>query len=294
GGPQYDQVERSKRPEAALLRLRHELDMFANIRPARVFTQLLAASTLKPEIIDGLDIVIVRELTAGVYFGTPRGEQTLPDGTKRVVDTQSYTHDQISRIATVAFDLARQRGKAGGKKTVHSLDKANVLETGAFWRRVVNEVYGQHGDITLHHMYADNAAMQLMKNPKQFDVMGTDNLFGDILSDAAAMATGSLGMLPSASLGAVRADGTRAAMYEPIHGSAPDIAGKNLANPLAAILSLAMACRYSFDNEPLARKIESAVERVLARGLRTADIKDASTKQPATTSQMGDAVVAEL
>lgn len=289
GGPQYDNVPRGKRPEAALLKLRKDLDLFANIRPARVFAPLVDASTLKKEIVENLDIVIIRELTAGVYFGTPRGPQTLPDGTARVIDTQSYTREEIIRIGRVGFETARQRNKK-----LHSVEKANVMETGAFWRATITALHAEYPDITLHHMYADNCAMQLMRNPKQFDVIVTDNLFGDILSDAAAMATGSLGMLPSASLGARRADGSVPSMYEPIHGSAPDIAGKNIANPLAAILSLAMCCRYSFDNEPLAKKIEQAVEAVLASGLRTADIKDATTKKIATTRDMGSAVLAAL
>lgn len=289
GGPQYDNVPRDKRPEAALLQLRKDLDLFANIRPAKVFAPLLDASTLKKEIVENLDIIIIRELTAGVYFGTPRGEQILPNGTKRVIDTQSYTAEEIIRIGRVGFETARQRGKK-----LHSVEKANVMETGAFWRRTMMTLHQEYLDVQLQHMYADNCAMQLMRNPKQFDVIVTDNLFGDVLSDAAAMATGSLGMLPSASLGARRADGSVPSMYEPIHGSAPDIAGKNIANPLAAILSLAMCCRYSFANETLAQKIESAVEKVLANGMRTADIKDPSTKKIATTSEMGDAVLAAL
>ncbi|MGI9461886.1 MAG: 3-isopropylmalate dehydrogenase [Alphaproteobacteria bacterium] len=289
GSPKYDHLPRDKRPEIALLKLRKDLDLFANIRPAKIFKPLINASSLKKDVIDDMDIVIIRELTAGVYFGTPRGEQTLPDGTKRVIDTQSYTQQEIIRIGRVGFETAQKR-----KKKLHSVDKANVMETGAFWRSTIAKLHEEYPDIELQNMYADNCAMQLIKNPKQFDVIVTDNLFGDILSDAAAMASGSLGMLPSASLGVKRDDGSTPSMYEPIHGSAPDIANKNLANPLAAILSLAMCCRYSFQNEPLAKKIENAVEKVLANGIRTNDIKDATTKHIASTSQVGAAVISNL
>lgn len=289
GGPKWDDVPREHRPEAGLLRLRKEMDLFANLRPAIVFDPLVGASTLKPEIVRGLDIMIVRELTAGVYFGEPRGEDRLPDGTRRGFDTQVYTQPEIERVAEVAFDLARKRGNK-----VHSVEKANVMESGVFWRGVVGDLREKsYSDVELRHMYADNCAMQLVRWPKQFDVILTDNLFGDLLSDCAAMLTGSLGMLPSASLGAADENGFRRAMYEPVHGSAPDIAGRDIANPLAAIGSFSMCLRYSFDMSREADLIDQAVGNVLASGLRTADIMaEGCAKVGART--MGGAIVAEL
>lgn len=289
GGPKFDNVARELRPEASLLKLRKEMDLFANLRPAKVFDSLIDASTLKPEVVRGLDILIVRELTSGVYFGEPRGIETLADGSRRGIDTQVYTEEEIIRVAYVAFELARTRN---GK--VHSVEKANVMETGVFWREVVSELHEKEfRDVCLEHMYADNCAMQLVRDPKQFDVIVTDNLFGDLLSDCAAMATGSLGMLPSASLGAVDEAGRRRALYEPVHGSAPDITGKGLANPLASMLSLSMLLRYSFGLGDEAKLLETAIEQVLGSGLRTADIMGSSTRK-VTTSAMGDAVLAEL
>ncbi len=268
GGPKWDNVPREHRPEAGLLRLRKEMDLFANLRPAIVFDALVEASTLKPEIVRGLDILILRELTSGVYFGEPRGRQTLPDGTERVIDTQAYTRAEIERIAHVAFDLARKRSSK-----VASAEKSNVMETGAFWREVVGEIATQYPDVAFSNILADNCAMQLVRDPGQFDVIVTDNLFGDILSDEAAMLTGSLGMLPSASLGAPDpTTGKRHALYEPVHGTAPDIAGQRKANPLATILSFAMMLRYTFDMQEDAVMVEDAVQDVLNQGLRTADI----------------------
>ena len=288
GGPQWDNVARDVRPEAGLLRLRKEMDLYANLRPAIVFDALLDASTLKPEVIKGLDILILRELTAGVYFGEPRGVEVLPDGTRRGLDTQVYTEGEIVRIVRLAFELAAKRDSR-----VTSVEKANVMESGAFWREVATSVHSDYPDIELSHMYADNCAMQLVRNPKQFDVIVTDNLFGDLLSDCAAMLTGSLGMLPSASLGEADESGRRRAMYEPVHGSAPDITGQELANPLATILSFAMCLRYSFDMGEDADMVEQAVQNVLAAGLRTADImSDGMTA--VSTSAMGTAVIAEL
>jgi 3-isopropylmalate dehydrogenase len=277
------------RPEAGLLRLRKELAVFANLRPAKVFDALAEASSLKPELVRGLDIMIVRELIGGIYFGEPRGIETLPDGSQRGVNTEIYTTAEIQRVGRVAFDLARKR-----QKRVCSVEKANVMESGLLWRQVMTALQkAEYPDVQLTHMYADNCAMQLAKNPKQFDVIVTGNLFGDILSDLTAMLTGSLGMLPSATLGAMDAKGRRPAFYEPIHGSAPDIAGKGVANPLAQILSLALLLRYSFDMEAEAAAIEAAVERVLAKAGRTPDIAEAGRAQISTT-QMGDAVLAEL
>lgn len=289
GGPKWDNVAREHRPEAGLLRLRKEMDLFANLRPALVFDALIDASTLKPDVVRGLDIMIVRELTAGVYFGEPRGEETR-GGVEYGFDTQIYSKPEIDRVARVAFDLAKKRSNK-----VTSVEKANVMESGVFWRRVVSDIHAaDFADVELGHMYADNCAMQLVRWPGQFDVIVTDNLFGDILSDCAAMLTGSLGMLPSASLGAKdEATGKTPAMYEPVHGSAPDIAGQGKANPLATILSHSMMLRYSFDMGAEADQLDQAVQNVLAQGLRTADImSDGMTE--VTTSGMGDAVIGEL
>ncbi len=289
GGPQWDNLPFDKKPERGLLRLRKEMDLFANLRPALVFDALADASSLKRELVAGLDILILRELTGGVYFGEPRGVSTLPDGQKRAVDTQVYTTSEIQRIARVAFELARKRGNK-----VHSVEKANVMHTGVLWREVVTELHkAEYSDVKLEHMYADNCAMQLVRFPKQFDVIVTDNLFGDMLSDCAAMLTGSLGMLPSASLGAPDPTGRRKALYEPVHGSAPDIAGKDMANPLATLLSFAMMLRYSFDLAADADLVEQAAKNVLASGMRTRDIASAGSNVVSTT-QMGDALLKEL
>ena len=290
GGPKWDKVDFNIRPEAGLLALRKELGLFANLRPAIVFDALIDASTLKPEVIRGLDILIVRELTGGVYFGEPRGIETLPDGTKRGVNTQVYTTGEIERVAISAFELARKR-----KSQVCSVEKANVMESGRLWREVVSDLQARaYPDIALSHMYADNCAMQLLKNPHQFDVIVTDNLFGDLLSDAAAMLTGSLGMLPSASLGAKDpVTGKVPALYEPVHGSAPDIAGKGIANPLATLLSVAMMLRYSFDLPYEADLIEKAARDVLNAGIRTGDIF-AEGCQRVGTDGMGDALIERL
>jgi 3-isopropylmalate dehydrogenase len=289
GGPKWDSLPFEKKPERGLLRLRKDMELFANLRPAFVFDALTEASSLKTELVRGLDILIVRELTGGVYFGQPRGIETLPDGTRRGVNTQVYTTPEIQRVARVAFELARKRG---GK--LCSVEKANVMESGVLWREEVQKLHdAEYQDVALSHMYADNCAMQLVRQPKQFDVIVTDNLFGDLLSDCAAMLTGSLGMLPSASLGAPDATGRRRALYEPVHGSAPDIAGKDLANPLATILSLAMMLRYSFDQAEEADLIEKAVDRVLAAGIRTGDIMTPGATKVSTTG-MGDAVLKEL
>jgi 3-isopropylmalate dehydrogenase len=289
GGPEWDSVPFDIRPEAALLRLRKDLGVFANLRPAKVFDALVDASSLKPDLVRGLDIMIVRECIGGVYFGEPRGIETLPDGSKRGVNTEIYTTAEIERVGRVAFDLAAKR-----QGRVCSVEKANVMESGLLWRQTMTALQkAEYPDIELTHMYADNCAMQLAKNPKQFDVIVTGNLFGDILSDLAAMLTGSLGMLPSATLGAMDASGRRPAFYEPIHGSAPDIAGKGLANPLAQILSLALLLRYSFDMEEDAALIEQAVENVLDKAGRTPDIA-APGRARFSTSEMGDALLAEL
>lgn len=286
GGPKWDEVDYNIRPEAGLLKLRKEMDLFANLRPAKVFDALVDASTLKADVVRGLDILIVRELTGGVYFGTPRGIETLPDGQRRGVNTQVYTTNEIQRVAAVAFDLAKKRNNK-----VCSCEKANVMESGKLWREEVTALHkAEFNTIDLTHMYADNCAMQLLRNPKQFDVIVTDNLFGDMLSDEAAMLTGSLGMLPSASLGAVNEQGKRLAVYEPVHGSAPDIAGQGLANPLATILSFTMMLRYSFDRADIADCIDRAVEDVLHKGLRTADIMAEGCTQ-LSTSAMGDALL---
>lgn len=289
GGPKWEKSAFDKRPEAGLLKLRKELGLFANLRPAIVFDALIDASTLKPEVVRGLDVMIVRELVGGVYFGEPRGIFDLPNGERRGVNTQVYTKSEIHRIARVAFDLARKR-----RNKVTSCEKGNVMESGLLWREEVTKLHAaEYSDVELSHMYADNCAMQLLRNPKQFDVILTDNLFGDILSDEASMLTGSLGMLPSASLGAADDRGQRRAMYEPIHGSAPDIAGKGVANPLATILSAAMMFRYSFGWEQEANMVEEAVKRVLNSGIRTADIVSEGLK-PVSTRQMGDAVLQAL
>jgi 3-isopropylmalate dehydrogenase len=289
GGPKWDSVPFEIRPEAGLLRLRKDLGVFANLRPAKVFDALAEASSLKPELVRGLDIMIVRELIGGIYFGEPRGIETLADGSKRGINTEVYTTHEIERVGRVAFDLARKR-----QGRVCSVEKANVMESGLLWRQVMTALQkAEYPDVQLTHMYADNCAMQLAKNPKQFDVIVTGNLFGDILSDLAAMLTGSLGMLPSATLGAMDENGRRHAFYEPIHGSAPDIAGKGLANPCAQILSLALLLRYSFDMEAEAAAIEAAVERVLAKAGRTPDIA-APGRAQISTAEMGDALLAEL
>ncbi|MDD2795912.1 3-isopropylmalate dehydrogenase [Acidocella sp.] len=289
GGPKWDTVPFDIRPEAALLKLRKEMGVFANLRPAKVFDALVDASSLKPELVRGLDIMIVRELIGGIYFGEPRGIETLPDGSKRGVNTEVYTTGEIERVGRVAFELARKR-----QNRVCSVEKANVMESGLLWRQVMTALHAaEYPDVQLSHMYADNCAMQLAKNPRQFDVIVTGNLFGDILSDLAAMLTGSLGLLPSATLGAMDAAGRRPGFYEPIHGSAPDIAGKGLANPLAQILSLALMLRYSFDMEANAALIERAVENVLAKAGRTPDIAIPG-RAKISTSEMGDALLAEL
>jgi 3-isopropylmalate dehydrogenase len=289
GGPKWDGVPYDKRPEAGLLRLRKDLELFANLRPAICYPALADASSLKRELVDGLDIMIVRELTGGVYFGEPKEITDLGNGQKRAVDTQVYETFEIERIAAVAFELARKRGNL-----VHSAEKRNVMKTGVLWNEVVTQVHkDRYSDVKLKHILADNCAMQLVRAPKQFDVIVTDNLFGDVLSDEAAMATGSLGMLPSASLGAEDERGRRKALYEPVHGSAPDIAGKGAANPIATIASFAMALRYSFDLGEAADKIEKAIADVLDRGLRTGDIKQQGCKTVGTR-EMGDAIIASL
>lgn len=288
GGTKWDGVPYDKRPEAGLLKIRKELGLFANLRPALVFDALIEASTLKPDIVRGLDILIVRELTGGVYFGEPRGIFDLPNGERQGVNTQVYTTSEIHRVGRVAFELARKR--AG---RVASCEKANVMESGKLWREEITKLHAEYADVQLSHMYADNCAMQLLKNPRQFDVIVTDNLFGDILSDEASMLTGSLGMLPSASLGAKDENGHQCALYEPVHGSAPDIAGQNRANPLAAILSFAMACRFSLDLPDIATHIEAATQTVLNSGIRTGDVM-AEGCRLVTTSEMGDAVINEL
>ncbi len=289
GGPEWDDLAFEIKPERGLLRLRKEMELFANLRPAICFDALVAASTLKPEVVSGLDIMIVRELTGGVYFGEPRGIEDLPDGTRRGINTQVYTTPEIQRVARVAFELAEKR-----QNRVCSVEKANVMESGVLWREEVQKLHdAEYPRAELNHMYADNCAMQLVRNPKQFDVIVTDNLFGDMLSDAAAMLTGSLGMLPSASLGAADASGRRKALYEPVHGSAPDIAGKDLANPLACVLSVSMMLRYSFDQGEGADLLDRAVENVLEGGLRTADISQEGA-ETVSTSAMGDSVLHEL
>jgi 3-isopropylmalate dehydrogenase len=290
GGPKWDSVPYEARPEAGLLRLRKDLALFANLRPAICYPALAESSSLKREVVEGLDIMIVRELTGGVYFGEPKTITDIGNGQKRAVDTQVYDTYEIERIARVAFDLARKR-----RNKVTSLEKRNVMKTGVLWNEVVTQVHArEYKDVTLEHQLADSGGMNLVKTPKQFDVIVTDNLFGDMLSDIAAMLTGSLGLLPSASLGAVDAKTReRKALYEPVHGSAPDIAGKGLANPIAMLASFAMALRYSFDMGELADKVDSAIAAVLANGLRTADIKSEGTAAVSTT-QMGEAILKEL
>ena len=285
GGPKWDDLPFEQKPERGLLRLRKDMALYANLRPAICFDALVDASTLKPEVVAGLDIMILRELTGGVYFGTPRGIEDLPDGTRRGVNTQVYTTPEIHRVARVAFELARKR-----RNMVCSAEKANVMESGVLWRQEVQKLHdAEYADVELSHMYADNCAMQLVRDPKQFDVIVTDNLFGDMLSDEAAMLTGSLGMLPSASLGDPDETGRRRALYEPVHGTAPDIAGRGAANPIACLLRFAMMLRYSFDLDEEATLVESAVRNVLGSGLRTADIAGPDT-EPVSTSAMGEAV----
>jgi 3-isopropylmalate dehydrogenase len=289
GGPKWDGVAYDIRPEAGLLKIRKELGLFANLRPALVFDALLDASTLKADVVRGLDILIIRELTGGIYFGAPRGIDDAGADGRRGIDTQVYTSREIERIGRVAFDMARARGGH-----VCSVDKANVMASGRLWREEIEKLHGaEYKDIALSHMFVDNCAMQLVRNPKQFDVIVTDNLFGDILSDEASMLTGSLGMLPSASLGAADARGRRPALYEPVHGSAPDIAGTGKANPLAAILSFAMCLRYSLEQPAFAARLEQAVQDVLAAGTRTGDIAAPGAKT-VSTATMGDAVLAQL
>ena len=287
GGSKWDNVERSKRPEAGLLGLRKELELFANLRPALVFEALVSASTLKNEVVNNLDIMIVRELTGGVYFGQPRGIEDTENG-KKAIDTQIYYDYEIDRIARVAFDLARKRNNK-----VTSVEKANVMETGVLWRSVVKETHSDFSDVQLENMLADNCAMQLVRNPKQFDVIVTDNLFGDLLSDCAAMLTGSLGMLPSASLGAEN-NGKRYGLFEPVHGSAPDIAGKDKANPIATILSLSMMLKYNLNKPKLSDKVESAVQQVLSDGFRTGDIYTDDNQSLVSCSKMGDLIIERI
>ena len=289
GGPKWDDVEFSKKPERALLKLRKELKLFANLRPAICFKQLVDASTLKPEIVSGLDIMIVRELTGGIYFGEPRGIKPIDNGERKGINTHTYTTGEIQRVARVAFDLAKKRANK-----VTSCEKSNVMEAGQLWKEEVQALHDkEYKDVELNHMLADNCAMQLLRNPKQFDVIVTDNLFGDMLSDQASMLTGSLGLLPSASLGAKNKNGEMRAMYEPIHGAAPDIAGKGIANPIATILSFAMALKYSLDLDKEAEGLEKAVQSVLDDGLRTKDILSKGMKE-VSTSEMGDAIISKL
>ena len=283
GSPKYDQLDRPLRPERGLLAIRKDLNLFANLRPAVLYKELANASTLKPEVVAGLDILIVRELTGDIYFGEPRGIRTLENGEREGYNTMKYSESEIRRIAKIAFEAAQKRGKK-----LCSVDKANVLETTELWKEIFNEVAKDYPDVQLSHMYVDNAAMQLVRAPKQFDVIATGNIFGDILSDQASMLTGSIGMLPSASL-----DESGKGLYEPSHGSAPDIAGQNKANPLATILSLAMLVRYSLNDEARAKQIENAVQKVLEQGLRTADIFEDGCTQ-VSCSEIGDAVLAAL
>ena len=289
GGPKWDDLEFSKKPERALLKLRKELKLFANLRPAICFKQLVDASSLKPELVSDLDIMFVRELTGGIYFGEPRGIKPIDNGERKGINTHVYTSSEIERVARVAFDLAKKRNNK-----VTSCEKSNVMEAGQLWKEEVKALHEkEYQDVELQHMLADNCAMQLVRNPKQFDVIVTDNLFGDMLSDEAAMLTGSLGLLPSASLGAKDKNGNMRSLYEPVHGSAPDIAGKGIANPIATILSFAMALRYSLDLDKEANALEKAVQDVLNDGLRTKDILSKGKKE-VTTSQMGDAIISKL
>ena len=289
GGPKWDNLEFSKRPERALLKLRKELKLFANLRPAICFEQLVDASSLKPEIVSGLNIMIVRELTGGIYFGEPRGIKPIENGERKGINTHVYTSSEIIRVAKVAFELAQKRNKR-----VTSCEKSNVMEAGILWREEVQKVKDEeYKNIELNHMLADNCAMQLLRNPKQFDVIVTDNLFGDILSDEAAMLTGSLGLLPSASLGAKDKNGKMRSMYEPVHGSAPDIAGTGIANPIATILSFSMALKYSLNLDKEAENLDQAVQKVLDDGLRTKDILSKGKKE-VSTAQMGDAIISKL
>jgi 3-isopropylmalate dehydrogenase len=289
GGPKWENLEFSKRPERALLKLRKELKLFANLRPVVCFEQLIDASTLKPEIVSGLDIMIVRELTGGIYFGEPRGIKLIDNGERKGINTHTYTSSEIIRVAKVAFDLAKKRSNK-----VTSCEKSNVMEAGQLWKEEVQILHdAEYKNVELKHMLADNCAMQLLRNPKQFDVIVTDNLFGDMLSDQASMLTGSLGLLPSASFGAKNKDGKIRGMYEPIHGSAPDISGKGIANPIASILSFAMALRYSLDLDNEADALEKAVQDVLNDGLRTKDILSKGMKE-LSTSEMGAAIISKL
>ncbi len=282
GGPKWEGLEYSLRPERALLGIREALGLYANLRPAKVYPNLVDASTLKREVIEGIDILVVRELTGGIYFGKPKGIEKLPNGEERGVNTEVYTTEEIRRIGKVAFEAARKR-----RKKVTSVDKANVLESSELWRRVMIEVQKSYPDVELHHIYVDNAAMQLVRNPRQFDVMVCNNIFGDILSDEAAMLTGSIGMLPSASIGA------KVGLFEPIHGSAPDIAGKNIANPIATIASAGMLLSYTFKLEKEAEAIEQAIVKTLDLGYRTKDIQSPGTRVVGTT-EMGDAILRNL
>ena len=288
GGPKWETLPFELQPERGLLRLRKEMDLFANLRPAMVFEALADASRLKRELVAGLDLMIVRELTGGIYFGAPRGIETLPDGSRRGINTEVYSEAEIERVVRAGFELAKKR-----QHRLCEVDKANVMESGILWREVARRVHADYPDVELSFMYADNCAMQLVRNPKQFDVIVTSNLFGDLLSDCAAMLTGSLGMLPSASLGAADATGRRKALYEPVHGSAPDIAGKGVANPLACVLSFAMMLRYSFDLAEEADLVEKAVADALASGARTADIRQPNTAS-ISTRDMGDTILREL
>ena len=289
GGPKWDNLDFSKKPERALLKLRKELKLFANLRPAICFKQLVDASSLKPELVSDLDLLFVRELTGGIYFGEPRGIKPIDNGERKGINTHIYTSSEIQRVARVAFDLARKRNNK-----VTSCEKSNVMEAGQLWKEEVQSIHEKEfNDVKLSHMLADNCAMQLVRNPKEFDVIVTDNLFGDILSDEAAMLTGSLGLLPSASLGAKDKNGNMRSLYEPVHGSAPDIAGQGIANPIATILSFAMALRYSLDLDKEADSLEKAVQDVLDEGLRTKDIISKGMKE-VSTSVMGDAIISKL
>ena len=289
GGPKWDNLPFDQRPEQGLLRLRSDLQLFANLRPAISFDPLVHASSLKSEIIKGLDILIVRELTGGVYFGEPRGIIDLGNGKRKGLNTQVYTTDEIIRVARVAFELAKKR-----KKILVSVEKSNVMESGKLWREEVEKLgKKEYPEVDLKHMYADNCAMQLIRNPKQFDIILTDNLFGDLLSDAAAMLTGSLGMLPSASLGEINNGNYLSGLYEPVHGSAPDIAGKNIANPIATILSFSMMIFYSFNNKKISQIIDNSVKKVLDGGFRTEDIMDEKSKKVGT-KDMGDLIIKEM